>query len=101
MTLREAMKILRVSEKTLLELCASGRFSAATKDGKWNIPRLPFDRPTMKPHELAAIVGVSREFILRLCREQRIRCTKIGKQWRIDFREAVRFVKSRNRKKGR
>jgi len=83
----------------MLDLCAQGRFGASLGKSGWCIQRIPFDRPTLKPRELATIIGVSWRFVLRLCEDGRIRSIKVGKQWRIDFGEAMNFVKNRNQEK--
>lgn len=96
MTLKEMIKILRVSENSALALCRKGRFRARkNRSGDWYIPSLPFDRPTITPDEIGAILRVSGRFIRNLCNDRRIKSKRIGRQWRIDWLDGITFIKNR------
>jgi excisionase family DNA binding protein len=96
MTTKQAMAILRVSENTILQMARQGRFCARKKrDGGWVIQRLPFDRPTILPDEVAALLRVSGRFIRKLCKQRRLKARKIGRQWRIDWVDGLLFIKAR------
>lgn len=100
MTLEEARAICRVSTTTMLRLCQRGQLNAKKTMAGWDITGLPFDRPAMKPCEIADLIGVTTRYIERLCIERMLRATKLGKQWRIDHMSGMGFVNRRLQQAG-
>ena len=96
MTFAEAKKILRVSERTLLNLCNQGAFYAVKRNGKWYIPALPISDPAVLPSELSKQSGISHRRIIKLCENGKLPAYKIGKQWRISKVEADKFINRRD-----
>jgi excisionase family DNA binding protein len=95
MKLKEAMRLCRVSEKTMLAVCTAGQFGARKRGGQWWIPNMPFIEPARSPEELASLIGVSGRFVRRLCHDGRIQSFRIGKQIRIDQTEVDKIVEAR------
>ena len=48
----------------------------------------PTNKPLLSAEEVAAYLGLERTTVWRRCREGRILCLKIGRQWRVR-REAL------------
>lgn len=95
MNLSDARHILRVSEKTILELCSHGIFYAVKRNGKWDIPSLPFSGDCSTPHELSITAGISHRRIIKLCEKGKIQAYKIGKQWRIPETAVTEYMRER------
>ena len=100
MTLEESKAICRVSTTTMLRLCQIGEVLADKTLTGWNIIALPFDRPALKPGEVAELIGVTPRYIERLCIDGDLRAVKLGKQWRIDHLSGMRFVNRRLQQAG-
>jgi len=96
MNIERASHIIRLDQRTTIQLCRDGKLKAKKKGGVWDV-KIPIFIYPLTPEEVADGIGTSVRYVQDLCQEGIIEAVKIGHCWRIDHYSGTKFILSKFR----
>lgn len=97
LTIKQLSKLYQCDRRSIVFECVRGnwgakRISQGVRVPGWRVFNPPTTDPVMLPKDLARIMDVSHQLVIRWCDEGKIKSFRVGRSYRIFYNDGARLI---------